>query len=329
MNSNYCFHNTTKYKFNTYYRKISKKLGSIAGIFCFPILLTRFFFSSQLTYLCCKINRMKKDLWITYAWKDNEGGNFDYLVGELGDTVNCKYDKVELVPGQRLWEQIGNKIMNSSLHGWAILITENSLKSQPCLEEIEYAVTRAISMNADFPLIGLLHGVNIKDVPASLRTRLCVNLKSKDWKEQIIAGLEKRAPVVDIEPKGKYIAKSYKQKNEGLTVFEVTPRFSEISHWRFAVPSGIEVVEYGTGPVITNVPFELELSKVLHDAIDGTIDLNGKPFNFYGCGNKSTAETSAFIRLRGNIEDGIFFGEATGGTQIPELWYPLSKTPAK
>jgi hypothetical protein len=60
-----------------------------------------------------------KTLWITYAWADNDEGDFDYLVARLAATdVTAKYDKIELIPGQRLWEQIADQIMDDQLDGW-------------------------------------------------------------------------------------------------------------------------------------------------------------------------------------------------------------------
>ncbi len=54
---------------------------------------------------------MPDPLWITYTWADNDEGDFDYLVNQLEDAgVPAIYDKIALVPGQRLWEQIAAQI---------------------------------------------------------------------------------------------------------------------------------------------------------------------------------------------------------------------------
>ena len=73
---------------------------------------------------------MTSRLWITFAWLDNVEGNFDYLVQELGRTgIPALYDKIALIPGRRLWDQIAEKISKEALSGWAYLITPNSLSS--------------------------------------------------------------------------------------------------------------------------------------------------------------------------------------------------------
>ena len=70
---------------------------------------------------------MGNRLWITYAWVDNIEGDFDYLVQELEKVgVDARYDRVELIPGRQLWEQIAEGITVGQLDGWAYLVTPNS-----------------------------------------------------------------------------------------------------------------------------------------------------------------------------------------------------------
>ena len=135
-------------------------------------------------------------LWITYAWEDDTQGDFRYLVQELANVgVTAVYDKVALVPGQRLWDQIGEKISSGPFHGWAYLVTPKSLASQACKEELAYALDRALAAKGEsFPLIGLLHGVQIQDLPPALRVRLGVSLSDPKWKEAVRAALERRPP---------------------------------------------------------------------------------------------------------------------------------------
>jgi hypothetical protein len=70
---------------------------------------------------------------------------------------------------------------------WLIYATPNSLGSEPCKEEIAYALDRALSQRGQgFPVIGLFAGPsNFGLFPAALRTRLCVNMEDPDWKDRI------------------------------------------------------------------------------------------------------------------------------------------------
>ena len=79
-----------------------------------------------------------KKLWLTYAWKDNEDQNLDYIVQELDKLdLEVKFDRRNLIPGQRLWDQIGTQITDpEQCEAWGILLTSNSLKSGPCIVSI-------------------------------------------------------------------------------------------------------------------------------------------------------------------------------------------------
>ena len=109
-----------------------------------------------------------KKLWLTYAWKDNEDRDIDFIVQVLdGLTLDVRFDRRSLVPGQRLWTQIGGAITDpAECDAWGIVLTANSLASQPCMEELCYALDRALSSNgSSFPVFALLHRVVAKDLP--------------------------------------------------------------------------------------------------------------------------------------------------------------------
>lgn len=127
-------------------------------------------------------------LWLTYAWKDNEQDDVDHIIAELRRVgVDVSYDRVQLLAGRRLWDQIDAAIRSPEVKAWAIYVTEHSLKSEPCQEELAYALDRALrTRGSSFPLIGLFQGeFDPLLVPSALATRLCVNLHSNDWQQQV------------------------------------------------------------------------------------------------------------------------------------------------
>jgi hypothetical protein len=144
------------------------------------------------------------NLWLTYAWKDNENQDVDFVVQRLeSQGISVRLDRTQLLAGKRLWEQISSGIENPQLDGWAIFATENSLRSEPCLEEIAYALDRAIRKRGNsFPLIGIFPTpIDRSIIPSALATRLYVNLKDKDWHTKIRDSLNgvstQRTAVVD------------------------------------------------------------------------------------------------------------------------------------
>jgi TIR domain len=92
-------------------------------------------------------------LWLTYAWKDNQDQDVDHVIEELKKVgLEVVFDRVHLIPGQKIWPQIDQAISDPSISGWAIFATANSFSSEACLEELAYALDRALrTRGGDFP----------------------------------------------------------------------------------------------------------------------------------------------------------------------------------
>jgi hypothetical protein len=86
-------------------------------------------------------------MWLTYAWKDNEHRDVDFIAQELGQAgLQVRLDRWELVPGKLLWDQIGHFISDpSETDAWMIYATSSSLSSEPCREELYVAIDRALN----------------------------------------------------------------------------------------------------------------------------------------------------------------------------------------
>jgi len=257
-------------------------------------------------------------IWITYSWKDNDEGNFDYLVQELRNFgIDTKYDKVALIPGQRLWTQIADKIKDINTKGWAYLITPESLKSESCLEELYYALDRALeSKDNKFPLIGLVvNGVSFNDVPTALKIRLCISLSSPNWKEQIKAGIELQPiKIIDIL-QTRFIYKLTQSFNGTgiITTIEIRPRFEEIHFWRIAVPLTSNIASFGVGPSNSG-----QISGLLEMSIEGSQgELNGQKCKIVGAGSKLTPGTSAYIFIDNETPKFVAFGLANEPLGMP------------
>ncbi|MDO8358714.1 MAG: TIR domain-containing protein [Devosia sp.] len=85
-------------------------------------------------------------LWLTYAWKNNDDGQIDHVIAELErqQGLTLGYDRVQLLAGRRLWEQIDAAITDPATDAWATYVTRESLESEPCQEELAYALDRAL-----------------------------------------------------------------------------------------------------------------------------------------------------------------------------------------
>lgn len=177
-------------------------------------------------------------LWITYAWKDNESHDIDYIAQELKKHgVDVRLDRWALVPGQRLWEQIDRYITDEQeSDAWMIYATPASLGSEPCREEIAYALDRALSKRgAGFPILALFAGsANLEFFPSALKTRLCVDLENNAWAEQVVAGCNRQSPPSNPIPVEPYVIR--KHDVTGGVWMEFRPRAGVWANFAVSVP---------------------------------------------------------------------------------------------
>jgi len=188
-------------------------------------------------------------LWLTYSWADNEDGDVDHVLDVLErEGLEMAYDRAHLRAGRRLWEQIGTAIDDPALSGWAFYVTENGLRSQPCQEELAYALDRALrTRGGDFPLIGIFPSpVDRELVPYAIATRLYVNLAETKWARRIIDAVsgEPRSLVRQpVRPFGFSVHRS----DESITV-EVWPKSGRWIPFVALVPKEEKLPNLLSGP---------------------------------------------------------------------------------
>lgn len=177
-----------------------------------------------------------KRLWLTYAWKDNEDKDVDFIIQELDRTdIEVQFDRRQIIPGRRLWSQIGGFITDpKECDAWGILLTANSLKSEDCMEELYYALDRALSTKGEtFPIFALLHHVASSDMPPALKIRLGISLEDEDWVGRVVAAVKGVSP--GFVPSGiPDFALTEHRTNDGYCL-EIRPRFERIAPFAVAV----------------------------------------------------------------------------------------------
>ncbi len=177
-------------------------------------------------------------VWITYAWDDNKDRDVDFCAQELVKAgLDVKLDRWNLGAGKRLWEQIEHFIQDPSLSdGWVLYATQISLGNEKCKEEFAYALDRALDKRGgDFPIIALFPASVDKElIPAGIKTRLFVSITDPDWKERIVAAVQRRSPSIT-----KTLAEPYAlaihQSGEQLAI-EVRPRGGTWSPFIAGIP---------------------------------------------------------------------------------------------
>jgi hypothetical protein len=168
-----------------------------------------------------------KSVWITYAWDDNKDGDVDFVAQELiRKGLDVKLDRWNLTAGKRLWEQIESFIQDpSKSDSWLLYATQTSLGNERCREEFAYALDRALNIRgSEFPIIALFPStVDTSLIPAGIKTRLFVSITDPDWKERIVASVEKRQPSIT-KPEMKPYELTIHNLSDGQYAIEVRPR---------------------------------------------------------------------------------------------------------
>lgn len=239
---------------------------------------------------------MTPRLWLTYAWGDNEDCDIDFIVQELDEAgIDVLFDRRNLIPGRRLWTQIGGSITDpNQCDAWGIVVTANSLASEACIEELCYAVERALrSTVEDFPIIGFLHGVSASALPPALKVRLCIPLGNNDWVNQAVAAVEGRAPGLAIKGLDQWVLREH--HTDGGTALEIRPRFDRIAPFAVA----IDVDEKTSGNVTHCSPGpanQVPTGHVTFKWIDSETTLtDGTRAWVWGADNEANATTSYYL----------------------------------
>lgn len=238
-----------------------------------------------------------KKLWLTYAWSDNEDKDIDFIIKELDKTdIEVKFDRRNLIPGQRLWQQIGQHITDPrECHAWGIVLTRNSVHSESCIEELSYALDRVLSAKGEaFPLFALLHGIPPSELPPALKIRSCIVLENNNWVEQVVAAVNKAptgfAPSDGLSP---FIFNEHKVND--LLCLEIKPRFDRISPFAIAVDyeekvsGNVTKAEFGPSGIVPN-------GHVAFNWIDSETTLtDGTHCWVWGADNEINSTSSIFL----------------------------------
>lgn len=207
-----------------------------------------------------------KKLWLTYAWKDNESLDVDFIIQSLKQaSLDVLYDRRQLMVGQPLWNQIDQFISNpTNSDAWAFVVSKQSLASDPCREELNYALQRALSVRGlSYPLIGIfVEHIDKKLIPSAISTRLYVSTEDSNWVERVRSGVETVAPDLPLGEIKPYSIRLYRNVGSYPLIVEARPR---TGMWNPCVAKiltaekdylhGVMVRPAGTPPRITTMSF--------------------------------------------------------------------------
>lgn len=186
-----------------------------------------------------------KRIWLTYSWTDNKHDDVDFIASQLvAKGLEIHLDRWDLKAGHSIWQQIGKAINDpTQCDGWAIFATANSLSNKKCLEELDYAINRALECRGgEFPLIAISPGpVTPNILPTALKVRLAVSLTDAEWADRVVSGVLNQQPEITRREPPPYVLVVHKVPNERKMI-EMRPRAGQWAPFHCAIPDAERTV---------------------------------------------------------------------------------------
>lgn len=265
-------------------------------------------------------------LWISYPWVNREERDFAYLVAQLKEAhIDATYDSLQLLPERQLQERAIQRLLSVGFDGWLYILTHECFTRKTCTEELTAALHKATQrMGPDFPMAGLVHGIDIQYVPSMLRERPCISLTNPDWQKQLKETFKFQA--LPARKKGSEHTRFIWQihpsfcGDSSMTAVEVSSRKDSIPYWRFAIPRSARAVAWGQGPCGGR-----GISCVRFGEASGFGKYGTQEIFWFGAANIISNMESAYAVFSGPLPEFICFGSAKGLLQPPgqmEIYWP-------
>jgi hypothetical protein len=246
-----------------------------------------------------------KRVWITYAWDDNKDQDVDYVIQKLREAeLDVKTDRWDLIAGDRLWPQIDKQISSDrETDAWCVFLSQNSLNSEPCREELAYALRRALEQRGvTFPIIGISNGsVDHSLLPSAIATRLYVSTLDEDWVERVKSGVEGKKPNIQPPSIDPYHVKV--ESKNGKNVIEIRPRAGNWSPFFVAIPPGEKQH--------VNPKLRYNNQGVMHSYMDGFLNDPWAGWTFQGAADAASPSHSYYLYCD-NLPSRLVFGDLNG-----------------
>lgn len=247
-------------------------------------------------------------VWITYPWIDFPETEFGGQVRQFtGGEVEAVYDSVRMMAEISLWDQLSAKILEKDIRGWGFIVTPRSLMRKRWVEELRATVAKVLKERGmEFPVLALLHGVKEEDLPEPLRVRFCIPLSDPSWRQMVSSALLIRSNIAPTKLELRYVWAVHPEfgGNPAHTAIEVHPAEGGIDYWRFALPEGVEPVQWGQGPAGGKRILPIRLNEIW-----GSGKHEGCEISWFGAGNFLSPTESAYVVLRSPLPEFIGFGE--------------------
>jgi len=251
-------------------------------------------------------------LWINYPYIDREERDFSFLVSQLRNAnIEAAYDSFQLMSDKRLWERILPRLISIGFDGWLYVLTHQCFTRKNYTDELTTAIDQVLQhLGPEFPMIGLMHGIAMQNVPPALRMRPCLSLGDPEWKRQLSETLKNRMlPGKDrrMWKDTRYLWRIHAcyGGDPSMTAVEVRSMDERIQYWRFAIPKASQTARWGQGPSGGG-----DISRVRFAEARGTGKYENRDITWFGAANTISDTESAYAVFLGPLPEFICFGPA-------------------
>jgi hypothetical protein len=250
-------------------------------------------------------------LWISYSWTGKEERDFSYLLPQIKERkIEAIYNSLPVESHVKLSQRIVQRLLSINFDGWLYILTHQVISRRACTDELIASIDQAAShLGPAFPMLGLLHGIDARNVPTALKLRPCLAAGDPEWCRLLFASLKQPAvikkEVVSHNTRFVWKIHSSYDGNPSMTAVEVGLKTESIQYWRFAVPQSAEVTSWGVG-----VAGGGEISPIRFAVAKGSTKYSGQNISWFGAANAVSPTESAYVVFSGPIPEFVCFGPA-------------------
>jgi hypothetical protein len=270
--------------------------------------------------------------WISYPWMNREERDFAYLVSQLKEAnIDAVYESLQLSPDRHLQERAIQRLHSVGVKGWLYILTHQCFTRKECSLELTAVMQHAMRcLGPDFPMAGLLYGISLQHVPASLRIHPCISLADSNWKQQLLDIFKlHESQSGSCADDANFVWKIHARfcGDPSMTAIEVHSKDESIEYWRFAIPKDTRPIAWGQGPSGGR-----GLSHTRSGEASGSGKYANQDISWFGAADVISKTESAYIVFCGPLPEFICFGPAKGPFGPPgkmEVYWtaPINKLP--
>jgi hypothetical protein len=249
---------------------------------------------------------------------EKEERDFSYLLPKLKERrIEAIYNSLPVESHLKLSQRIVHRLLSINFDGWLYILTHQVVSRRACADELIASVDRTlVHLGPEFPMLGLLHGIDARNVPTALKVRPCLSAGDPEWRQLLFKALRQphgiKKEIVSHHTRFAWKIHPCYGGNPLMTAIEVGSKFESIQYWRFAIPRFAEVRVWGVGAAGGG-----EISPIRFAVAKGSARYGAQDVAWFGAANAVSTTESAYVVFSGPVPELVCFGPAESPSGPP------------